>query len=215
MRQIKLSCALVTHCNQTSIYWQITELGLMQVAITKFHSFQNFLTHTVYEMSLSPSRMAFLYSTKWRSGWSDDEHKLIIMGTLHLLAELVENDAKQEGTEHTYLLHGTYFYTLTDSSSDKKKNIKMPRTPCYPSMRETMAGRESVGKKYEGSEREELTEIKRQQNLLYKLGQLQGKCRRTRALNCRLMEMCYKRKTFMRENTFPHPSAIKLKHLVS
>lgn len=45
----------------------------------------------------------------------------------------------------------------------------MPYSLCYPSMREMVAGRESVSKKYEGSEGAELTEIK-QQNLLCSWG---------------------------------------------
>lgn len=58
-------------------------------------------------------------------------------------------------------------YTNTDSSRDKKKKIKMSHSLCYPSKRETVTGRESVDKKYEGSEGVELTEIKQQHNLLY------------------------------------------------
>lgn len=42
----------------------------------------------------------------------------------------------------------------------------MPYSLCYPSMSGTVAGRESAGKKYEGSEGVELTEIKQQHNLL-------------------------------------------------
>lgn len=52
----------------------------------------------------------------------------------------------------------------------------MPRSLCYPSMRGAMTGRESVGKKYVGSEGVELTKIKQRQKLLDKLGQLHGKC---------------------------------------
>lgn len=60
-------------------------------------------------------------------------------------------------------------YTRTDSSIDKKEKKKMAHSPRYPSMRETVTGRERVGK-YERTEGKELTEIKRQHKLLYSSG---------------------------------------------
>lgn len=61
-------------------------------------------------------------------------------------------------------------YTSTDSSSDKKKNVKCLTR--YPSMRKMVSGRESVGKKYEGSEGVEFNKIKQQHSLLYSWGNL-------------------------------------------
>lgn len=51
----------------------------------------------------------------------------------------------------------------------------MSHSFCYNSMRKMVSGRESVGKKYEGSEGVELNEIKQQHNLLYSWGNLMAK----------------------------------------
>lgn len=55
-------------------------------------------------------------------------------------------------------------YTDTDSSSDKKKNIKKPYSLCYPSMRET------VTRNMRGLRERNWLKIKQQYNLLYSWG---------------------------------------------